>query len=158
MGDIINIGKSWIDLGVKEVVISSVLPKKSIALTCLIRQVNNSLSDQCILNGFGFIFNDDISRTHLWKDGTHLVDLGTSILAGNFVDFLNIFILSKSRERSWLYTDKHLKGFYGNIGVLISDNSLSSEIASNISNLGSVSSNWNSHNVKDYEKILPIQD
>ena len=31
-GDIINIGKSCIDLGVKEVVISSILPKKNIAL------------------------------------------------------------------------------------------------------------------------------
>ena len=45
-----------------------------------------------------------------------------------------------------------MKGLYGNIGVLISDNSLSSEIASDISNLGSVSSNWNSCNVKDYGK------
>ena len=62
------------------------------------------------------------------------------------------FILSKSSEHSWLYTDKHLKGLYGNTGVLISDNSLSSEIVSDISNLGSVSSNWNSLNVKDYDK------
>ena len=31
-GDIINTGKSYIDLGVKEVVISSILPKKNIAL------------------------------------------------------------------------------------------------------------------------------
>ena len=45
-----------------------------------------------------------------------------------------------------------MKGLYGNIGVLISDNSLSSEIVSDISNLGSVSSNWNSLNVKDYDK------
>ena len=37
MGDIINIGKSCINLGVKEVVISSILPKKNIALTHLIR-------------------------------------------------------------------------------------------------------------------------
>ena len=64
---------------------------------------------------------DNISRTHLWKDGIHLEDLGTNIL-------------------------------YGNIGVLISDNSLSPEIVSDISNLGSVSSNWNSRNVKDYDK------
>ena len=35
-GDIINIGKSCVDLGVKEVVISSTLPKKNIALTRLI--------------------------------------------------------------------------------------------------------------------------
>ena len=45
-----------------------------------------------------------------------------------------------------------MKGLYGNIGDLISDNSLSSEIVSDISNLGSVSSNWNSRNLKDYGK------
>ena len=45
-----------------------------------------------------------------------------------------------------------MKGLYGNIGVLICDNSLSSEILCDISNLGSVSSNWNSRNVKDYDK------
>ena len=114
--------------------------------------MDDSLREQCVLNGFGFFSDVNISRTHLWKDGIHLEDLGTNILAGNFVDFLNRFILSKSSEHSWLYTDKHLKGFYGNISVLISDNSLSSEIVSDISNLGSVSSNWNSRNVKDYDK------
>ena len=88
-GDIINIGKSCIDLGVKKVVISSILPKKGIALTRLIR---------CMLNGFGFISNDNISRTQLWKDGIHLEDLGTKILAGNFVDYLSRFILSKPSE------------------------------------------------------------
>ena len=40
----------------------------------------------------------------------------------------------------------------GNNGVLISDNSWTCEIVSDISNLGSVSSNWNSRNVKDYDK------
>ena len=44
-----------------------------------------------------------------------------------------------------------MKGLYSNIG-LISDNSLSSEIVNDISNLGSVSSNWNSRNGKDYDK------
>ena len=96
-GDIINICKSCIDLGVKEVVISSTLPK-IIGLTRLIWQVNDSLREQCVLNGFGFISNDNISRTHLWKDGIHLEDLGTNILAGNFVDFLSRFILSTSSE------------------------------------------------------------
>ena len=77
---------------------------------------------------------------------------GPKILASNFVDFLKGFISSKFSEHSWLYPDKHLKGLYGNIGVLISDNSLSSEIVTDISNLGSASSNWNSRNVKDYDK------
>ena len=45
-----------------------------------------------------------------------------------------------------------MKGLYGNIGVLISDNCLSSEIVSDISNLCSVSSNWNSRNGKGYDK------
>ena len=73
-GDIINIGKSCINLGVKEVVTSSILPKKNIALTRFIRQVNDNLREQCVLNGSGFISNDKISRTHLWKDGIHLED------------------------------------------------------------------------------------
>ena len=114
--------------------------------------MNNSLRGQCVLNGFGFISNDNISKTHSWKDGIHLEDLGTNILAGIPVDFLDSFILSKSSEHLWLYTDKHLKGPYGNIGVLISDNSVSSEIVNHICNLGSVSSNWNSRNVKDYAR------
>ena len=67
-GDVINIGKSCIDLGVKEVVISSILLKNNIALTRLVRQVNDSLREQCVLNGFGFISNNNVSRTHSWKD------------------------------------------------------------------------------------------
>ena len=97
-GDIINIVKSYVNLGVKKVVILSILPNKNIALTRLMQWMNNSLREQCVLNPFGFISNDNISRTHLWKDAIHLEDLGTNILAGNFVDFLNRFILSKSSE------------------------------------------------------------
>ena len=60
----------------KEVIISSILPKNNFMLTflILILLVNNSLREQSILNGFGFISDDNISRTHLWKDGIHLED------------------------------------------------------------------------------------
>ena len=58
--DIINIGKSCINLVVKEVVASSILPKKNIALTRLIGQVNDSSREQCVLNGFVFVFNENI--------------------------------------------------------------------------------------------------
>ena len=56
-----------------------------------------------------------------------------------------------------------MKGLYRNIGVLISGNSLYLKIVSDISNLGSVSSNCNSHNVKDYDQNssvprLPLQN
>ena len=43
--DIILIGKSCVNLGVKEVIISSILPKNYIALTRVTRQVNNSLRE-----------------------------------------------------------------------------------------------------------------
>ena len=60
-----------------------------------------------------------IFQEHIqWKDGIRLEDLGTNILAGNFVDYGKKFILSKSSEHSWLYTDKHLKDFHGNIGLV----------------------------------------
>ena len=48
-GDIINSGKSCIDLSVKKVLISSILPKKNIALIHLIRQVNDSSRKHCVL-------------------------------------------------------------------------------------------------------------
>ena len=65
-GDIINIGKSCIDLGVKEVVILLILPKKNIELTRLIQQVNDSLREQYVLNGFGFISDHNILRKHIY--------------------------------------------------------------------------------------------
>ena len=60
----------------------------------------DSLRERWVLNRFGFISNDNISRTHLWKDGIHLEDLGPDILAGSFADFLNSFLLSKSSKHS----------------------------------------------------------
>ena len=65
---------------------------------------------------------------------------------------MNWFILSTSSDYSWLYRDKHSKGLYGNIGVPVPDNSISLEIISDSTNLGSESSNWNSRKVKDYDK------
>ena len=62
--------------------------------------MNDSLREQCVLNNFGFISNDNISRNHLWKDEIHLEDLSPNIVASNFVDFLNRFILSRSSEYS----------------------------------------------------------
>ena len=94
-------------------VISWILPKNNIALTNLKRQVKLSLREKCLLNKFGFISNDNVSRTLLWKDEIHLEDLSTNILAGNLVDIFNRFILSKSSEYSWVYTGNHSKVLYG---------------------------------------------
>ena len=88
--DTINIDKSCINLGVKEVITSSSLLKNNIALTRLIRKVNDSLREKCVLNGFGFISNNNISKTHLWKDGIYLGDLGINILAGKSLFYPNL--------------------------------------------------------------------
>ena len=42
---------AYIDVGVKQVAISSILPKKNIALTRLIRQLNNSLRNMAYSMG-----------------------------------------------------------------------------------------------------------
>ena len=62
--EITNIGESCIDLGVKKVIISSILPPNNIALQRLIRHVNYNLREQCVLNEFGFISND--SQEHIY--------------------------------------------------------------------------------------------
>ena len=97
--NIINIGKNFIRNGATEVLISSILPKKNIKLTRVIRRVNDLLKESCIMNNFGYICHDNILRNHIFEDGIHLTDLGTIIFAGNLVDHLNYFVLNKFSNR-----------------------------------------------------------
>ena len=60
--------------------------------------------------------------------------------------------IQSADQNERLNIDKRLKGLYGNIDVLISVSSLSPEKVNDTSNLGSVSTNWDSHNIKDYDK------
>ena len=69
------------------------------ALNALIRRVNDMLRDLCVINGFGFIFNDMITAKCLWKDGIHLQDLGTSVLSKNFIKLVNNYLFSNFDNR-----------------------------------------------------------
>ena len=91
---LIEIGEKCKSYGVKEVIFSSILLKRQMKLTKIIRQVNDCLRDDCEKFGFLFVSNDNISREHLWNDGIHLNDNGTFIFASNIVNFLNNFILN----------------------------------------------------------------
>ena len=93
---LIDIGKKCKSYGVKEVIFSSILVKKQVKLTQIIRQVNDYLRDECERNSFCFVNNDNITREYLWKDRTHLNNDGTRIFAGNLVDFLNEFIFNRN--------------------------------------------------------------
>ena len=79
--------------GVPDVAISEVLPKKNIAVTAIIRKVNDRVRELCKNNKFDFISHQHITRDFLNHDGVHLTDPGTEILADNIADYINNFIL-----------------------------------------------------------------
>ena len=42
------------------------------------------------------ICNENVTKKYIWRDDIHLNKEGTCIFAGNFVDYLNTFILSRN--------------------------------------------------------------
>ena len=86
--NIIKVALLCKEYGVNEVIISSILPKSNIKLSKLIRQVNGRLFDLCREINIYFLSNDNISRNFICKDGVHLNQEGTHILASNFVNFV----------------------------------------------------------------------
>ena len=81
---IIDIGLKCRSYGVRNIAISSILVRS------IISKVNNILKVLCATNGFNFIWNDEIGREMVWKDGLHLTNDGTAMLADNFTKYLNI--------------------------------------------------------------------
>ena len=57
------------------------------------------LRDFCRMNGFSYICNEIIIAEHLWKDGSHLEDLGTNILRSNFIELVNSFLFDNLNNR-----------------------------------------------------------
>ena len=74
----------------RNMAILSILVSNSIPLNQIILKVNNILKVLCATNGFNFICNDEIGREMVWKDGLHLTNDGTAMLADNFTKYLNI--------------------------------------------------------------------
>ena len=91
--NIIKIGKTCIEYGVEDVVISGIFVKESIRLSSFIRKVNDELCELCSVNNFHYISNDSIVRKHLCGDGVHLKNIGTNVFAENIVNYLNSTIL-----------------------------------------------------------------
>ena len=87
---IIDIGLKCRSYGVRNIAISSILVRSSIRLNQIILKVNNILKVLCATNGLNFICNDEIGREMVWKDGLHLTNDGTAMLADNFTKYLNI--------------------------------------------------------------------
>lgn len=78
--NIINIGQRCASYGVTDIIMPSILPKRSIESTKIVREVNDKLKGKRQLKNFGFVCNDNVSINYLWKDGIHYDDKNTNIL------------------------------------------------------------------------------
>ena len=95
---VIDIAKECVQLGVKDVFVSSVTVNTRRS-SAFISAVNNILQDKCATHQFHFIDNSNIKKEHLWKDGLHLNQSGKNLLMNNFLRSLNNFFLRKLKER-----------------------------------------------------------
>ena len=91
--NIANVGKKYASFN-STVFISSILVKKNVRVSAIIRRVNEKLQDLCGKYGFHFISNDNIGRKFLRDDGIHLSEDGTDIFASNFVNSVNDIIFN----------------------------------------------------------------
>ena len=87
--EIIDVAKTCIDHDVSTVYISSIICNRNYKKQQLIDKVNERLKQECEHENFIFIENSNIEKKHLWKDGTHLNEIGKTILSNNFIDYLN---------------------------------------------------------------------
>ena len=78
------------EYGVKDIYISSILPRCSAYYQLQRKVLNDILKERCELNGFTFIDNDNIIlKYHIGHDGVHLNKAGTSLLCRNLHYYLN---------------------------------------------------------------------
>ena len=89
--EIINLSQICKQSRVKNVYVSSILPKNDSRLSHFMSKVNNILADKCKRYYVIFISNENNRTGCLAKDGIHLNDFGTFYLGSNFVDYVNYF-------------------------------------------------------------------
>ena len=86
---IIDIGVMCKSFGVKDISISSLLPRKDISLNKITDEINNLLKNVCEFNSFKFIFHKNIDLTMLCHDNFHLRPVEIFLLTKNFADVFN---------------------------------------------------------------------
>ena len=86
---IVNIAKKCRSFDVNNTAISSILMRKNMSIKKIIKKANEEISSMCAAYGFHFICNDMIDVSMIWKDGLHLTNSGTKVLANNFLKYLS---------------------------------------------------------------------
>ena len=74
----------------KEVFVSSVLSRNEVILSNQINRTNELLNKICKEDDFIYISNNNITSSHLSKDGIHLNDIDTFKLGDNFVKHVKL--------------------------------------------------------------------
>ena len=87
--EIIKSGLICREYGTKNIFISGVLTRRPQYMQIRCRELNVILQEQCKIHGFIFIDNSNIDTSHLQHDGVHLANLGSDILANNYLFYLN---------------------------------------------------------------------
>ena len=88
---IISVGKKCRDTGVRNVMISSLVQRKSHRLQAKIYEVNDVLRDLCTTDGFVFTENTNLCDCDICEDLLHLSYSGTCKLANNFTGAIVVF-------------------------------------------------------------------
>ena len=87
--EIVQIGRDCRFQGINQIFISSITCRRKQEEMEKVREINNITKGLCATENFNFISNDSINVQHLWKDGLHLLEEGTNILANNIINSLN---------------------------------------------------------------------
>ena len=88
--DVIDSAKICKDYGVKNVYVSSFLPRRSLHFQSRRLEMNKLLKEHCKANGFIFMAHTNIAmKNHLAEDGVHLNADGSTILCKNMLYHLN---------------------------------------------------------------------
>ena len=89
--EVIQSGKMCKDeYDVQNVIISGLLPRRSIHYQLRRHSINKLLKDQCRAHGFTFMENTNIILSeHISDDGVHLNSVGSTRLCKNLLYYLN---------------------------------------------------------------------
>ena len=77
------------DYGVNDIIISAMIYRRVKFLKEAVKRINFLLKLFSKVNGYFLIGNINTEIRYLWKDGIHLLQLGKTMLAENFICFLN---------------------------------------------------------------------
>ena len=116
---IMSVGRKCKDADINEVIISSIVCRKSSRFQMKINEVDSVFKDLYVINGFTFIDNANITNYDICDDLIHLKYSGTCKLANNFINVINKLL----DTRNLLHTvDNSMTIYYQNLGVWLKIN------------------------------------